>query len=82
LLRHVSIATVEEREQRNNTMAPSLRSGRKHSGGPAGSSTQVSSVLEVETISTEEILNSFAEVDRRVAESLDSEEAVKEQAAE
>jgi hypothetical protein len=73
---------VEEREQRNNKMAPSLRSGRKDSGGPAGSSTQVSSVLEVETMSTEEILNSFAEVDRCVAESLDSEEAVKEQAAE
>jgi hypothetical protein len=73
---------VEEREQRRNKMPPSLRSGSRDSGGPPGRSTQVSSVLDVETMSTEEILNSFAEVERCVAESLDREEAVKKQAPE
>jgi hypothetical protein len=57
---------VEEREQRKNEKPPSLRSGSKDSGGPAGRLTQVSSVLDVETMSTEEIMNSFAEMGRCV----------------
>jgi hypothetical protein len=73
---------MELREQRKNKIRPSLRSGSRDSGGPPGRSTQVSSVLNVETMSTEEILDSFAEVERCVAESLDPEEAVKKQASE
>jgi hypothetical protein len=73
---------VEERQQRKNKMPPSLRSGSRDSDGPPGRSTQVSSVLDVKAMSTEEILTSFAEVERCVAESLDREEAVKKQAAE
>jgi hypothetical protein len=63
-------------------MPPCLRSGSKDSGGPAGRSTQVSSVLDIETMSSDEILHSIAEVERCVAESLDREEAVKKRAAE
>jgi hypothetical protein len=64
-------------------MPPSLRSqGSKDSSRPAGRATQVSSVAELEKMSSQEIYDSFTQVERCVAESPEREAAVKKQAAE